>query len=287
MDQVRILKEVMKKHRFTRYSQLLLGLFISALAFNLFLLPFDIVSGGVNGISIIITNFVRINPASFIMVASIVLLIISYFVLGWEATKNSILGSILFPLFVQLTSYIAGFIHFSTNDILLISIIGGVMYGFGAGLVYKAGFTTGGTDIIIQILKKYAKISFGNAILAIDGSIVLAGAFVFGFTRAMYGIVVLYLVSLLTDKVVMGISNSKAFYIITNKYDLISDFIIEELGHSVTVIDAVGAYSNTKNKVLFTVIPTREYFKLKEGIELIDSGAFFTVVDAYEVMGGE
>ncbi len=287
MENIKILKNVMKKHRVRRYSQLIFGLLLAAFAFNMFLLPFDLVFGGVSGISIIINHFVKIDPSLFILLSSIVLLIVSYFTLGWDVTKRSVLGSFLFPVFVKLTAYITELIPFNTDDMLLISLLGGVLYGFGVGLVFKAGFTTGGTDILNQILKKYGKVSLGTSMLIIDGSIVLGGAFVFGITKFMYGMIVLYLVSVLTDKVVIGISSAKAFYIITSKPDLVSNFIIDELNHSVTLFDAVGAYTNKKNSVLFTVIPTSEYFKLKEGIALIDSKAFFTVVDAYEVMGGE
>lgn len=278
---------IFKKHRFLRYSQLVLGLIISALAFNIFLFPFDIVFGGVSGISILINNYIKIDPSLFIFISSLVLLVVSFFALGWKETKYSILGSILFPLFVKATSYVALWIKLSNADILLICIFGGILYGLGAGLVFKSGFTTGGTDILNQILKKYAKLSLGTSMLIIDGTIVLASAFVFGFTKFMYGIIVLYLISILTDKVVLGTSDSKAFYIITSKPEQISNFIINELNHSLTSINAVGAYSKKDTAVLFTVIPTREYFKLKEGIQVIDSKAFFTVVDAYEVMGGE
>ena len=103
----------------------------------------------------------------------------------------------------------------------------------------------------------------------------------------MYAIIVLYIISILTDKVLLGISSSKAFYIITSKPNEISDYVINELSHSVTVIDAKGGYSKQKNPILFTVVPTKEYYKLKAGINEIDKNAFFTAVDAYEVLGGE
>lgn len=163
---------------------------------------------------------------------------------------------------------------------------GGVLYGLGAGLVFKAGYTTGGTDILNQIVSKYAKMSMGNAMLVVDGLIVLFGAFIFGWTKFMYAILILYIISFLTDKVLLGISDSKAFYIITTKQKEISKFVIQEMGHSVTVFDAKGGFSKEKNPVLFTVIPTKEYYKFKEGIHLIDPNAFFTVIDAYEVRGG-
>ena len=207
--------------------------------------------------------------------------------MGIEKTKASLLGSFIFQIFVELTSKIDTIIKIDSADPLLLAIFGGVIYGFGLGLVFKSGFTTGGTDIVNQIMEKYFHLSIGNSMLIIDGTIVLLGAFVFGWAEFMYAILTLYIISVLTDKVLLGISDSKAFYIVSSKIDDVSRYIIEELGHSATLMDAKGGYKNTKNPVLFTVIPTKEYYKLKEGISYIDPNAFFTIIDAYEVLGGE
>lgn len=286
-DNKKIIKEIYKKHKIRRYMELLIGLLICAISFNLFIYPNNIVFGGVSGISIIVNNFFEINPSLFIFCSSLILLIISYIFLGKEKTACSVLGSILFPILVKLTENVGQIVSIDASDQLLFAIIGGVAYGFGAGLVFKAGFTTGGTDILNQIMCKYAKTSLGTSMLIIDGLIVLSGAFVFGWTKFMYAIIVLYIISILTDKVLLGISNCKAFYIITSKKDEICEFVINELNHSITVFDAKGGYTNTKNPVLFAVIPTKEYYKFKEGISEIDKDAFFTVIDAYEVLGGE
>lgn len=282
-----ILKVVYKKHKIKRYFQLFVGLLLMAFAFNLFILPNDLVFGGVSGIGIIVTHYVNIDFSLFVLIVSVFLLILSYILLGKEVSRNSVLGSILFPIFLKLTALVTNYINLDMSDQLLFALVGGVVYGFGAGLVFKAGFTTGGTDILNQILSKYAKISIGNSMLIIDGLIVISGAFVFGFLKFMYAIIILYIISILTDKVLIGISESKAFYIITSKKEEVCDFVINELNHSITTMDAKGGFSNKKNSVLFTVIPTKEYFKFKQGIKMIDKDAFFTVIDAYEVMGGE
>jgi len=281
-----ILYQALKKHRIRRYLQLIVGIFLAAVAFNLFILPNDIVYGGVSGISIIVQNFFPITPSVFIFVSSMVLLLLSFLFLGKEKSMRSVVGSFLFPIFIEITSKLDLLIKIDADPFLM-ALFGGVIYGFGVGLVFKAGFTTGGTDILNQIMEKYMKVSLGNSMLIIDGTIVLLGAFVFGFTKFMYGILILYLISILTDRVLLGISSSKAFYIISSKPDEICDYIIQELNHSVTVLDAKGGYSKEKNPVLFAVVPTKEYFKFKEGIAFIDPDAFFSVVDAYEVMGGE
>jgi len=281
-----IIKEIYAKYRVKRYIELIIGVLLIAIAFNTFLLPNNIVFGGVSGFSVITQYLFNIDPSIFIMIVSLLLLVISYFVLGKETTARSILGSILFPLFVNITSDFNTFINVG-DELLLATVFGGVIYGFGLGLVFKAGYTTGGTDIINQILSKYLKISMGNAMLICDGLIVLAGAFVFGITKSMYAIIVIYLISLLADKVLLGISDSKAFYIITEHEDIIKDYILNQLGHGVTIFDAKGGFTKEKQKMLLCVVPTKEYYKLKTGRHELDNKAFFVVTDAYEVFGGE
>jgi len=280
-------KSVVAKIRYKRYGQLLLGVLILSLAFNIFIEPNNFVYGGVSGFSLITKELFGWEPAKVIFVLSIGLLVISYFALGKEKTMASILGSLLFPLAVKLTSNVRIFLDLDMSQPLLSAIFGGVTAGIGAGLIYKAGFTSGGTDIINQILSKYLKMSMGKAIIFCDGLILLSGTFIFGINNFMYALIVLYLLSLFTDRVLLGISDSKAFYIITDKEKAVKEFILNNLSHGVTIFEAKGGYKNKNQKVLFCVIPTKEYFKLKVGIAEIDSDAFFVVTDAYEVYGGE
>lgn len=282
-----ILEMIEAKYKVRRYFELIIGVLLISLAFNIFLLPNDLVFGGVSGLSIIVKEIIPINPSKFIMIASLILLVISYLVLGKKETRGSIIGSILFPIFVELTSNINQYINLDTSNLLLAVIFGGIIYGFGAGLVFKAGFTTGGTDIINQIISKYFHTSMGNAMLMSDGLIVLCGGFFFGATKLMYAIIVVYIIGLMTDKVLLGISNSKAFYIITNEDEKIKDYLLNELHHGVTIFNVKGGYTNKKDEVILCVVPTSEYYKVKEGIHEIDDKAFFVVCDAYEVFGGE
>lgn len=282
-----ILSIVNNKNKIKRFLFVILGVFIAAVSFNLFIYPNDIVFGGLTGVSVIITNFINLTPSFIIFVLSFVLLLVGTIFLGKEPVIKALVVAIVFPLFVQLTANVGDLIKVDMGDQLLLALFGGVMYGFGVGLVFKNGYTMGGTDILNQILHKYLKISMGNAMLIVDGSIVLIGAFIFGWTKCLYAIIILYIISISVDKSMLGISDKKAFYIVTSEVDRISSFVIDELGHGVTVFDARGAYSNEKTKVLFTLIPTKEYYKFKEGIKTIDKEAFFTVLDAYEVLGGE
>ncbi len=282
-----ILEKVEAKDKLKRYFELVIGILLIAIAFNLFLLPNELVFGGVSGLSIIVSKFITIDASTLIMIASLLLLVVSFLVLGKNDTKASIVGSILFPIFVNITANIGEYIKLDTGNVLLSAVFGGIIYGFGAGLVFKAGFTTGGTDIINQILSKYLHMSMGNAMLISDGLIVVLGGFFFGATKLMYALIVIYIIGLMTDKVLLGISNSKAFYIITNEDEKIRDYLLNELHHGVTIFSVKGGYTHKKDEVILCVVPTREYYRVKEGIHEIDSEAFFVVCDAYEVSGGE
>lgn len=279
-------KVIKQKIRVKELIEFIIGCFLVALAFNLFMSPNNLVAGGVSGFSLILKHFFGLNPSTIISVANILLIIVSFLVLGKEKTKATILGSILFPIFVSLTEHLSTYISFKESEMILIAIFGGVLQGLGAGLIFRAGYSTGGTDILNMIVSKIFKISLGNSMFFTDGTIIVIGAFVFGFNHLMYSLIILYLISTLTDKVVLGISDSKAFYIITSKEKEVKDFVINELKHGVTEFNAKGGYNSENQTVLMSVIPTREYYKLKEGIHNIDKNAFFVAMDSYEVKGG-
>lgn len=279
-----IIEKINKKNIFKRYIMLLSGCLIVAFAFNLFFLRYNIVCFGVSGVSIVFSEF-GIDPSVFIMVSNIILLIISYFFLGVTDTKGQIVGSLIYPVFISLTKILTDMIDLGNIEMIVIAVIGGVIAGFGYGLIYKSGYGTGGTDIIGNLVVKYSKISMGNAMMFINISIIALGKLVFPWKIIMYAIVVAYLISIVTDKILLGISDSKAFYIVVprNKDDIVRDFLISLPGVGSTIIDAHGGYSNDKQTLILAVAPTRMYFLIKEGLNEIDKNIFYLVCDSYEV----
>ena len=281
-----IIKNIYKKDRFVRYVQFLVGSLLVALAFNLFILPNQI-TYGMSGIGVILNSLFGLDPSMVILIGSGILLVMSYFLLGKEKTMNSILGSIVVPILMKITEFVPEYIVIETTDPFVLVLFGAVITGFGMGLVFKAGYTTGGTDILNQIVAKYAHMSVGNSMYFTDGLIVCSSFFFFGASTMLYSMISLYIISIMTDKVVLGISNAKAFYIITEHETAVKKFIMEHLSHGVTVLDGRGGFTGNHQKVIMCIIPTKEYFVAKEGIREIDSNAFFLVTDAYEVNGGE
>ena len=283
----KILERINEKARTKRLISFILGSLILAISYHLFLAPNKLVAGGVSGIAIILNSLFKIDHFIVILSLNISLLILSYFLLGKEKTRASILGSLVFPFFIKLTSDIGQIIDIDTSQLLISAVFGGVLYGLGIGMIFKAGYTSGGTDILNQILNKYFKLSIGKSMLYTDGTITLSSALVFGTNKMMYAIIVLYIVSIMSDRVILGISDSKAFYIVTDEEKAIKDYILKYLNHGVTVFNAKGGYAKEKQNVLMCVLPTKDYYRLKTGILEIDPEAFFVVTDAYEVFGGE
>ena len=277
----------MQEKMWYRYSVLLASLFLSALVFNLFLYPTNLVTGGMNGVAIIINHIIEIDPAIVIFVGSLLLLGLSYLFLGLDQTAGSVVATIVYPVFVEITEPISKLIVIDTSDLILMSILIGVLLGITNGLMYKVGFSNGGLNIISQIFYKYFRISLSKTTMVINLIVVLIGGFYFGFNMVLYALVIIYISSFVIDKVILGISNNKAFYITTTEDEKVRDYLINTLHHTVTMFDVKGGFLEKKRKVLLAVIPTRDYFRLKEGIKEIDPHAFFVVTDAYEVKGGK
>ena len=188
----------------------------------------------------------------------------------------------------------ASYIQFDVNNILLVALFGALIYGVGSGLTFKYGFSTGGSDIICQIMSKYLKISIGDSIKILNIIIVLGAGFFlapkgmfYAWENVMYAIIAIYIIGLLNDRVLLGVSNSKSFYVITEHETAMKNFLINELGKGVTVLEGRGGYTGDRKKVIMCVIPTKEYFLAKEGILDIDKEAIVLINDVYQSAGIE
>lgn len=282
-----IAKRVMKKNKALRLVLLFVSIILSAVIYNIFLLPLSLVTGGSSGIATITYYLFDIDPAIMILLISIATALIGLMYLGYKKTIGSIIASILYPIMVQLTLPLSHLLNPSEVDILLMVIFAGVLSGVANGLMYRTGYNMGGFSTISQILYEHKKISVAKSTLVLNVIVVLLGSFFFGATNALYAIILLYITSLVMDRVLLGISNNKAFYIITDKDAEVKEYIIKTLGHDTTTFEVKGGFLEKNRKVMLTVIPSREYYKVTEGIKAIDRDAFFLVTDSYQVEGGK
>ena len=285
MDIPKILKKVLDKNRIPRLVLMILGTFLLGLNYNVFLKPNDLIVGGTTSLAIIFNDLFGWNDQIFIYATAILLIIISFIFLGKEKTSPTIIGSILYPALVKATEFLPNYIDLGNTEMIVIALCGALISGIGTGLVFKNNFTTGGTDVLKQILSHYGKMPYSKANIYSEGLIMLAGGIFFGWQSFIYSFLTLYASGIISDRVILGISEYKTLEIITTEQTNIKKFIMENLNHGVTELDAEGGYTNTKKKVLLCAIPTREYFLATEAIKKIDPEAFVIVIDTYEIKG--
>ena len=282
-----ILTKITHKKKIKRILLMSLSLLLSAVLYNIFLLPLNLVTGGTNGIATITKYVYDINPAFMILILSIACSIFSLMYLGVKRTIGTLIASIIYPLLIQLTSPLNNIMLKEPVDVLLMVLFAGVLSGIANGLMYKTGYSNGGFPVVSQILFEKKHISVSKSSLIINVSIVIVGALFFGTTNALYAIIFLYINNIVLDKVLLGINNNKAFYIMTKEEEKIKEYIIKTLEHNVTTFEVKGGYLDKDRKVILTVIPSREYYKVTEGIKEIDETAFFVVTDSYQVEGAK
>ena len=282
-----ILEVIRKKKKLYRILLMGASLLVTAILYNVFLLPLSLVTGGTNGVATITHYLYGINPAIMLLLLSIACAILSFMYLGPKRTAGTLVASVVYPLLVQLTSPLTALISQLNTDMLLMVLFAGVLSGIANGLMYKTGYSNGGFPVISQILFEEKQIPVGKSSLAINITIVIVGAYFFGITNALYAIIFLYINSIVLDKVLLGISNNKAFYIITEEEKKVKEYIIKTLNHNVTTFEVKGGFLDKNRKVILTVIPSREYYRVTEGIKEIDKDAFFVVTDSYTVEGAK
>lgn len=265
-----------------------LGVFLLALCYNLFLLPNNFAFAGMSGIAIILHKLTGINPTTFIYIANFTLLIISFIFLGWDKTKKTIVGTLLYPMMITFTLPIAKVLmpYFQFEELIITAVLAALFYGISNGLIFKSGYTTGGNDVIMQLLNKYLHIPESKGLMVVNVIVIICCAFVFSIEIGIYALIIMFISSLLIDKVMYGISDSKVFYIFTRKPKILKKAILEEFESGFTILPTKGGYSHTRGSLLMVVVSNRDYYSFKTKILEIDPNAFFVIDDCYEVNGG-
>ena len=265
------------------------GLFLLAMCYHLFLLPNNFITGGTNGLAIIFDKLFGIDPTFFLYVSRILLLIISFIFLGYKKTLPTVLGSLLYPIMVTITEPIAAAIinHVQVNEIVISVCLTGFLYGASSALIYRTGFTTGGGDVIMELIKKYAKVSTAVANFTYSFIILLFGAFVFGFENFVYAIIILLISNYFIDKITLGVSMSKVFFIYTKKLKELKEIINKEYDSGITVLETKQEFLHKKGEILMVAVSNLDCYKLRTRILELDPDAFFVINDCYEVNGGK
>ena len=264
------------------------GVFIISINYNLFVRPNSFVLGGASGLSILANAAFGFDPVVTLYVLNVIFLILAGVFLGKKETIKAVAGSILYPVFITLTMPLANFLlpYLNFNNYLVVVLICGCLYGIGTGLIFRCGYNTGGGDILTKIITKFLQIPEGKSMLICNTIIQTFSMIIFGVNKVIYSVIIILLESTLVNRILIGISDSKMFFIYSKKYKEIQKYVIEELNTGVTIFNTEGAFFKKKREMLMVVVPTRDYYKVKDKVLKIDNDAFFVVSDCYEVDGG-
>jgi uncharacterized membrane-anchored protein YitT (DUF2179 family) len=287
--------KLFSKAWFKAYLLIVIGSFILAAGFVYFITPYKIVPGGVYGISIVI-HYLTKGMFSFApdglpigtmgLIMNIPLTILGIKILGPRFGVKTIVGFVLSSVFIDLLTYFWGDVPLVPGDALLSSIFGGVLLGFGLGIIFRSKATSGGSDIIAMIFAKYTRLPLGQLLIYVDSVIVIFGLIAFqDWHIPLYSWIVIFITGKVIDTTMEGLNYNKTLFIISDKYDELREKILFDLDRGGTVIKAEGMYEGKEKKLIFTNVSRREVYILQDYIKEIDPNAFVTVIDANEIIG--
>ncbi len=271
---------------FKAYSFIILGAFIMAVGYVLFISPYRFAPGGVYGIAIVLHHTLGWPIGLVGLAMDIPLTILGFWVLGPRFGAKTIFGFVMLSAWITLLEKLWGYEPFVVNQPLLSAIYGGILVGLGLGLVFKSKATSGGSDIIAMMIAKYTKLPLGQLMIYVDSAIVLVGWIAFKDPIIpLISWVIIFITGKVVDAVLQGINYDKTLFIISDKYEEIQHKIIHDLNRGGTAIKGNGLYNHTEKTILFTVVNRRELAMLQDFIHKIDPNAFLTVINANEVLG--
>ena len=259
-----------------------IGSVIAAAGLEVFLVPNNIIDGGVVGISIMASYLTGWSLSAFL-----VLLNLPFLYLGYTQIGKTLAFSTLFSI-ISLAFWVGVFtpIPEVTNDLFLAAVFGGITIGVGIGIIIRHGGCTDGTEMIAILLDKRTSFSIGEIIMFFNLFILTAAGFIFSWDKAMYSLVTYFVAFKVIDITLRGLDESKAVYIISDQMEEIRDALMARLGRGVTILHATGGYSKEEKPVLYCVVTRLEVAKLKSIVSEWDETAFVTISDVHEVMGG-
>ncbi len=274
--------------RFEQYLMITIGIVLMVSGFYFFLMPMEIVAGGVTGLGLVLNKMMGVSVSLTVFIFNAVLLVSSYFVLGKKIFVRSIYGSLVFPLVLFIFEEFVPQFDFN-DDYFLAVLFGGGLLGLGFGTVLKYGGTSGGTDIPVKMFNKKLGLSISFSVYLTDGIIVLLGILAFldsnGVVGGLYALIAIFISGKIGDMVVVGGNGKKAMQIITDKPEEIKDAIFKSIVRGVTEMDIKGGYTNQSKTMLVTVITKQEYYVVRNIIAKIDDSAFVYVTPATEIHG--
>ncbi|RPA58677.1 YitT family protein [Aerococcus agrisoli] len=250
-----------------------------------FLVPDALVGGGTGGIAQVINPFVPVPYSVSLFVINLILLVIGVIVIGKEFGGTTFFSVVLYSGFYALFEHYYPVSHGVSDNPIVNLVLGQVLLSSGVGMVFNAGATTGGVDIIAKIMNMYLPVTFASAAMFTDMTILLLNMLVFGFERGLYAAMGILLGNLVVDRVITGGSARYQVNITSKNYLAINEFILHEIFRATTIYDAKGGYTKQERKVVTSVVDREELLRLKNFVSEIDENAFMYVAPVSEVLG--
>lgn len=266
----------------SRIFFIILGATLVGVALEIFLVPNQIIDGGITGISIMSSHLSGIPIGIFLTVINLPFLIIGYRTIGKTFALSTLLGVLVLSVATSLLHPVPAF----TEETFLASIFGGIFLGAGTGLVIRNGGSLDGTEIVAILFSKKTPFSVGEVVMFINFFILGSAGFVYSWDRAMYSLIAYYIAFKVIDLTIEGLNESKSCWIISDNYREIGDAIVNRLGRGITLLHGEGGYTGDSKKVIFCVITRLEEAKLKSIVSELDPVAFLAIGDIHDVKGG-
>lgn len=263
------------------YAQILAGCLLGAAAYPAFLVPNNIAPGGLTGVATILNYIFGLPVGTVTLVMNVPLFLIGYRSMGKVFAFRSLAATVLFSLLIDILP-----IRPISRDPLLGTLFGGVLLGIGLGLILRGGATTGGTDMIARMVhRRFPFVTVGMFLFALDCVVVLGAAVAIGTEQALYAFISIYASSKVIDAVMMGFGGNKACFIMTDKWESVTQRLMKETGRGVTHLDARGAYTGKERPVVLCVAARQEIMSVKRIVQEEDEKAFMFITDAHEALG--
>lgn len=271
---------------FARFLKITLGNIILLIGLYFFLMPANLAIGGVSGFAMVMNRFFPALPVGAIMMSvNIILLIMAFLIIGKEFGGYTIYSSLLLSGLIYILETVYPVREPFVDDILLNLIFGIVISGIGMGIIFYQNASTGGTDIIAKIINKFTHIDIGKSLLASDFIITVLAGIAFGPRLGMYALIGIAMNALVIDNIIAGFNTKLNMMIISEKYEEINRFILNEVERGTTLYYAEGGHSRNKKIIVNTIVSKREYIRIKTFVKALDSRAFISLNFVSEVLG--
>jgi len=265
-----------------KYLMIFVGAVIAAFGLEEFLIPNNVIDGGIVGISIMLETITGMSLGVFLVLLNIPFLFMGYKQIG----KNFAIATLVAICFLSVWSEIFEPLQKVTDDPFLAAIFGGIIDGLGVGLIIRAGGSLDGTEIVAIIMDKKSVFSVGEVVMFINLFILSSAGLLYGWDKAMYSLVAYFVISKMIDVVIKGLDESYAVMIVTNAHEEITSALNDRLGRGVTLLHGAGGYTGESKEVLYCVVTRLEVDKLKEIVLDKDESAFVTINAVHDIVGG-